>query len=230
MLTNTVLANQIVIIPFFKSDQMPISVAICLEKDTKVSWTHFALTRAFTTLQLILLWLLYYSSMKFVRSQSTNNKLPKIIGIFQRNMVTFRQTVIFWTVGYVYNTVTKSCINCFSCFYERGKVQLLSDLFYVIVILSLQVILLLNLKDKFPLDSKRPVAEKPRSPDILPRRDILIPQFAPRPKSRILYLSNDINTVSKVLVPVTSFHKSKVIFVKRKNSGIGDNLFNPLFV
>ena len=97
---------------------------------------------------------------------------------------------------------------------------LYSELGYFFILnLIFQLYLLFHLHKNMPMIfynfSPNPYKMKPRSPQIVPRRDInnLVHQNS----SRIIYVNN-INNPPKHNCPVTSYHKSKIIYVKPKKN------------
>ena len=63
--------------------------------------------RALSSLELIVIWILYISAFRHVKSKCQKVKTPRMIGDFQRNIVTFRQTVIYFTIQSLFIMIQK---------------------------------------------------------------------------------------------------------------------------
>ena len=104
------------------------TILICLEKDiaSELSWKVLITGRVLSIIQLIVVWILYNSAMNFVKSKSCKKNPPKIFGLFQRNIFTFLQTLIFFTFQSIYQLIQKLLIFSLSDKMESMKnVQLI---------------------------------------------------------------------------------------------------------
>lgn len=205
-------------------DKKPLTLLSCLEKDldSELSWRVFITGRALSIIQLIVVWTLYKSAMNFVQSKSCNKNPPRIFGLFQRNIVTLNQIVMYYTFQSIYQFSKKLLIFLMSGQMKSLKnLHLICDLVSTLIVpLLLQVFLALNLYEKIPNLYSEPMIkepQKPRMPLITPRRDFEVANFAPRQNSRILYV-NEVTRYKSDPAPVTSFRKSKTIFVKSGNN------------
>ena len=208
------------IISSYFYDKLPITLAYCLQKDnSQISWRIFITGRAYTFLPVAFQLVLYFSSTYFVKSKCHKIKTPRMMGNYQRNIVTFRQTVVYSTISYIYSTFQQALPLIVSD-QNQKTVYLYFELGYFLILnLSLHMNLLLHLHKNMPMlfynFSQIPDKMKPRSPQIVPRRDVnnLVHQNS----SRIIYVTNIINP-PKHNCPVTSYHKSKIIYVKPKKN------------
>ena len=82
------------------SENEPILIAMCLKKPITfqhqhTSWITYG---GFMFVVFIITWLMYGSSRYLIYSKSKNGKLPQKFGRYQRNVVTFYQTVLLNSV------------------------------------------------------------------------------------------------------------------------------------
>ena len=212
------------LISSYAYDKKPLTLLICMEKDvaSELSWKILITGRALSIIQLIVVWILYNSAMNFVKSKSGKKNPPKIFGLFQRNMFTFLQTIIFFTFQSLYQLFQKLLIFSLSDEMARMKnVHLFCDLISTLFVpIILQLFLMVNLNEKIPdllsESTKSEPPAKPPTPVIAPRRDFKMANYTPREDSRIIFM-NEVNRFKNNPEPITSFRKSKVIFVKSKD-------------
>lgn len=182
-----------------------------------MSWKVLLTARATSSIELIIMWILYFSASKFVKSKCQKVDTPRMFGNFQRNIVTFFQTLVYFTIQSLYQIFQKTYT---SIQMENQKtVHLYLDLVFILILpLILQLVLIRNLYRTMPMlfydFSASQERMKPRSSNIVPR---IINNLVHQKSSRIVYLNN-VNGPSKHNCPITSYHKSKIIFVKPKKN------------
>ena len=176
-------------------EQVPLTLSFCLEKGAyDFSWSVFVNGRALAAVETTILWLLYFSAT--YSSKKGKKKPSRIIGNFQRNVITFRQTMIFWTIQPVYQSTQRFLLILLSNHFKSVKpIHLLCDMGWIVTFSMLfQVVVYLNICKNFP--TKEPKRPKPRNQEIVPRRDIQIDQ------------------PTALGPPVAYFQRSRTIFVK----------------
>ena len=133
----------------YSYDKTPFTLTFCLEKNHSQFSLRLLLTsQAGILLSLIFLLIFYFSATKCQKV-----KTSKMIGNFQRNIVTFRQTVFFFTIQSLYLIVQKITPLIVSNDVQMQKIiYLYFDLGYVLILpLILQSLLLWNLHETMPM-------------------------------------------------------------------------------
>ena len=197
-------------------EKVPITLSYCLQKDiSQISWRIFITGRAYTFLPVAIQIVLYFSATLFVKCHKINT--PRMMGNYQRNIVTFHQTVVYSTINYLYHSVQQTVPLVMSD-HDHKTVHLCFELGQILILnLSLQIYLLVHLHKNMPMlfyNFSQSHQMKPRSPNIVPRRDFH--NHVHQNSSTIIYINN-INP-TKQNCPVTSHHKSKIIYVRPKKN------------
>ena len=182
---NIVLFAAIVGSRHFKTDtdDEPILMSLCLKKSFSFHQNSFLSYGGFLFVIFITTWLMYGSSIYLIRSKSKNGKMPQKFGRYQRNVVTFIQTVLFNSV----QEVVFSFVALFPTVLDLGaspeniqRFVLAAVLFYSIIFhFLIPIIIISRLKTRIPalfLDESRNVLKRNsfyvKQPELVPRRDV----------------------------------------------------------
>ena len=136
-------------------EKKSLTLLSCLDKDisTQTSWRLFLIGTSLTKLKDLLMWILYLSACNFVRSKSSQKNPPRIFGLFQRNIVTFHQTVVYFTFHSAFKSSQRLLIFLLSSHVESLKnINLICDIISMLITPTLiQVYLVINLQEKIPI-------------------------------------------------------------------------------
>ena len=170
----------------------------------------------------------WFASNHFVKARTTRKHPPQIYGLYQRNLLTFNQTIVFS----IFNFITAILVKAFILL----CIELLDVNDHTLRIMKLSISLILNMRplllvlfmhvrlDKVNIDDDAPKIEVfyIHKPEIIPRRDQehtenVHPGFKPR--------SVSINiTPNSECKNFTSYKASKIVFVKPvKKQNVVDN-------
>ena len=157
----------------------------------------------------IITWLMYGSSRYLIYSKSKNGKLPQKFGRYQRNVVTFYQTVLLNSV--------QEMFFAFLAFWPSFKIKPENVQIYTLIILLIYglvldflmpIILISKLKTRIPalfieeVESNVPKWKKfyVNQPDLVPRRD----EANVKRKKRSMSISSVIIKVEEALPTVVA--------------------------
>ena len=183
---NVVLFAVIVVSRHFKTDieNEPVLMSLCMKKSYSFQQNSFISYGGFLFVIFIITWLMYGSSRYLINSKSKNGKMPQKFGRYQRNVVTFYQTVLF-------NSVQEIVFGIVAFFpylvslgaspetvqtFVLGTVLIYSIIFHFLI----PIVTISRLKTRIPalfMNNKKISVLKYKSfyvkqPDIVPRRDV----------------------------------------------------------
>ena len=152
-----------------------IFISVCLghnPENFENSWRDFGVFTGILIIPVILLWFLHFSATNFVHKRSTNNIPPAIFGRYQRNVVTFSDTLIYYTIIIVSSIIWPLIFN------QSAFTALMIYMFSIIVVIFV-VSIAIPLRTRrnpmiFQSNQKAPKSEPIfyiHPPQLVPRRD-----------------------------------------------------------
>ena len=162
--------------------------------------------------------------MFYVKARSKSKNPPTIFGHYLRNVLTFKQTVLFQIFNFILSIVGRSIIFSAENYFKLEKHELKNVQFLVHFVLSLKSLILVlylhyRLSKFITTTQERSKVFYIRTPEIIPKRDTLEvnydnPANGGRHQSHTVAIN--IHSDSESSAKITSFRQAKVIFVKPK--------------
>ena len=206
-------------------EKQAMTLTICLEQEvTPMPLQTFMIGRALLIGSTVLISILYFASMFYVKATSKSKNPPTIFGHYLRNVLTFKQTVLFQIFNFILYIVGRSIIFSAENYFKLEKHELKNVQFLVHFVLSLKSLILVlylhyRLSKFITTTQERSKVFYIRTPEIIPKRDTLEvnydnPANGGRHQSHTVAIN--IHSDSESSAKITSFRQAKVIFVKPK--------------
>ena len=205
---------------FKKSKKSSLSLILCVEKKySELSLKNFLIGRFLALVASSTCLILYYSSKIYVKGKKNGKNLPKLFGNYPRNLLTFKQTAIYSIIISSLGSLGKliAIISHNYLHLEASQLRKLQLLIHVGLCLhSFGLVLFLHHRVSIFSPRTKMITRNfyTRHPDIVPRRDTII-DSNDNSVIRVTNRSININIYTeKPKAKITSYKKSKLIFVK----------------